>query len=175
VRVSRNRFALVVLAAVALSGAAQPELGRAGNVTVGQSSPSFAIDTLDGRSITADFHGKAAYINVFATWCSPCRRELPSIVTETKRHGANVALLLVDEQEPESVVKAFMQHYNIEAGVAVDGGQFAETFGVGGLPESIFIDRHGIVRFIYRGAIPVEVLAEQLSVLDAEPQTTAVR
>ena len=165
---SRRSVALVLLAAVALSGAGMVKRGLAGNVTVGQSAPAFAIDTLDGRSITADFHGKPAYINVFATWCSPCRRELPSIAAQTKRYGASIATLLVDEQEPEKVVKAFLQRFDVDAGVAVDPGQFAATFGVGGLPESIFIDRRGIVRYIYRGAIPPEVLAQQLSVLGTQ-------
>jgi cytochrome c biogenesis protein CcmG/thiol:disulfide interchange protein DsbE len=163
--VSRASFVLFLLVTVALAGANVPERGRAGNVAVGDLAPPFAIDTLDGRSITADFHGKPAYINVFATWCSPCQRELPSILAQTKRYGGNIATLLVDEQEPESVVKAFVQRFDIATGVAVDGGQFAATFNVGGLPESIFIDRKGIVRYIYRGLIPPDVLVSELSKL----------
>lgn len=171
----RGCVTLALLVALAAGAAAQPQRSRAGNVTVGELAPPFAIDTLDGRSVTADFHGKPAYINVFATWCPPCRRELPSILAQTKRYGSNIATLFVDEQESKAVVKAFLQHVDVDSGIAVDGGQFASTFDVGGLPESIFIDRHGIVRFIYRGAIPVDVLAAQLSDLDAGNQNPPVR
>ncbi len=165
---SRARVVLFLLVTVALGGATVPERGRAGNVAVGDLTPPFAIATLDGRSVTADFHGKPAYINVFATWCSPCQRELPSILAQTKRYGGNIATLLVDEQEPESVVKAFVQRFDIATGVAVDGGQFAATFNVGGLPESIFIDRKGVVRYIYRGFIPPDVLVSELSKLASD-------
>ncbi len=158
---------LLVLVAVAAGGANLPERSRAANVAVGDPAPPFAIATLDGHSVTADFHGKPAYINVFATWCSPCRRELPSILTQTKRYGEHIATLLVDEQEPQSVVKAFAQHFGIATGVAVDGGQFAATFNVRGLPESIFIDRRGVIRYIHRGLIPPDVLVSELSKLSS--------
>jgi hypothetical protein len=62
-------------------------------------------------------------------------------------------------------VERFAQSLGQDAPVAVDRGQFAATYAVGGLPWNIFIDRHGVVRYIYRGRIPASLLMEQLSKL----------
>lgn len=125
-------------------------------------APAFLISTLDGDAITSNFHGRPAYINVFTTWCPPCRRELPSIVAQTKQYRDRIVVLFVDEQEPANVVKSFATSFGVAAPIALDRGQFAATFDVGGLPWNIFIDRHGIVRDIYRGGIPSNVLSEEL-------------
>ncbi len=158
---SRAFLVLAAAGALALAAVRSPA-ARSDVVEVGQSAPAFLIDTLSGDAITSNFHGRPAYINVFATWCSPCRRELPSIVAETKEYHDRIVFVFVDEQEPVNVVKSFASEFGVVAPVAVDRGQFAATFNVGGLPWNIFIDRHGVVRYIYRGGIPSNVLQEQL-------------
>jgi len=152
-------FAAITLAAV------RPAAVRGDALQVGESAPAFLINTLDGASITSDFQGRPAFINVFATWCPPCRRELPAIVEQSKQYRDRIVFVFVDEQEPAAVVKQFVASFGLSTPVAVDRGQFAATFDVGGLPWSIFIDRHGIVRYIYRGGIPAKILGNQLSTL----------
>ena len=152
-------FAAITLAAV------RPAAVRGDALQVGESAPAFLINTLDGASITSDFQGRPAFINVFATWCPPCRRELPAIVEQSKQYRDKIVFVFVDEQEPAAVVKQFVASFGLSTPVAVDRGQFAATFDVGGLPWSIFIDRHGIVRYIYRGGIPAKILGNQLSTL----------
>lgn len=165
---ARALFGIVVLGALWLAAARPLAASSADVVQIGESTPAFLIDTLDGGSITANFHGQPAYINVFATWCPPCRREFPAILEQTKQYRDRIAFLFVDEQEPPSRVKSFTLQLGVPTPVAVDRGQFAATFNVQGLPESIFIDRHGIVRYIYRGTIPDAVLASELSKLAAD-------
>lgn len=168
----RSLLGTVALLAVALATARSPAITRAGTLEIGDFAPAFALDTLDGKSIDGDFHGQPAYINVFATWCSPCRREFPAIAQQAQRYHDRITFLLVDEQEAENRVKSFAVQLGVPAPVAVDEGQFAATFDVRGLPESIFIDRRGIVRYIYRGTIPDGVLAGQLSALTSDAQTS---
>jgi cytochrome c biogenesis protein CcmG, thiol:disulfide interchange protein DsbE len=163
--VSRALLGLAALCAVALAEARSPAVTRGAVVQVGESAPAFLLNTLDGNAMTGDFNGRPAYINVFATWCPPCRGELPSIVAQTKQYGDRIVFLFVDEQESPAIVQGFARKFGVLAPVAVDRGQFAATFAVGGLPESIFIDRHGVVRYIYRGLIPENVLDEELSKL----------
>jgi cytochrome c biogenesis protein CcmG, thiol:disulfide interchange protein DsbE len=158
-------LAIVALGALALAQARSPLPTLGNTVQVGQSAPAFLIDTLDGRSVNGNFNGRPAYINVFATWCPPCRGELPSIVQQARTYRDRIEFLLVDEQEPANTVKNFASQFGVSTGVAVDPGQFGATFDVRGLPESIFIDRHGVVQFIYLGKIPPNVLDEQLSKL----------
>lgn len=163
-RVSRALLGFAALCALALLAARSPAVSHGAVVAVGETTPAFLLSTLDGDSMTGDFNGRPAYINIFATWCSPCRGELPSIIEQTKQYRDRIVFLFVDEQEPLQLVQRFARKFGV-APVAVDGGQFAATFAVGGLPESIFIDRHGIVRYIYRGMIPANVLDDQLAKL----------
>lgn len=160
---SRALAAFVVLSALALG--ARPPAVRGDAVQIGQSAPAFLIETLDGRKITGNFDGRPAYINFFTTWCSPCRRELPAILDQVRQYHNRIAFVLVDEQEQPSDVKRFAESLGIATPVAVDRGEFASTFDVDGLPWSIFIDRHGVVQYIYRGWIPPGVLSDQLSKL----------
>lgn len=135
---------------------------------VGDAAPAFFLATLDGISLTGDFHGRPAYINIFATWCPPCRRELPSILQQARTYRDRIVFLFVDEQEAPTKVQSFASSVGLLTPVAVDRGEFAATFNVQGLPESIFIDRHGIVRYIQRGSIPDDVLADQLGKLASD-------
>jgi cytochrome c biogenesis protein CcmG, thiol:disulfide interchange protein DsbE len=162
----RGWGAPAALACALLLAAARP-FGAAGAsiAQVGQAAPSFYVDTLDGSSVTSDFHGKPAYINVFATWCPPCRSEIPRIVQTSKQYQGRIDFVFVDEQEVPSRVKAFTQQFGMLAPIGIDQGQFAATYGVGALPVSIFIDRQGVVSFIYRGPIPQNVLDDELSKL----------
>jgi cytochrome c biogenesis protein CcmG, thiol:disulfide interchange protein DsbE len=171
--VSRALLGIVALCATALAGARSPADGQDTSPRVGSKAPAFLVDTLDGHSITSNFHGQPAYINVFATWCSPCRREFPAILQQARQYRDRIAFLFVDERESASTVKDFAVQFGVGTPVAVDPGEFAATFGVQGLPESIFIDRRGIVQYIYRGTIPDAVLAAELSQL-ADDSTSAV-
>ena len=154
----------IILTAIAVA-AERPIAVQSDTVQVGQTAPSFLIATLDGESVTGDFHGKPAYIDVFATWCPPCRSELPAILDMAKEYRDRIDFLLVDEQESTASVKSFASSLRGMAPVALDRGGFAAAYDVGGLPWNIFIDRHGIVRYVYRGRIPADVLADQLSKL----------
>lgn len=168
----RTILGTVALLAVALAAARSPAVTRAGTLSVGDFAPAFVLDTLDGKSLDGNFHGSPAYINVFATWCSPCRREFPAIAQQAQQYHDRIAFLLVDEQEAASRVQSFATQLGVPAPVAVDRGQFAATFDVRGLPESIFIDREGVVRYIYRGIIPDGVLAAELSALASDSHSS---
>lgn len=162
--IKRGWGAPAAAACVLLLAASRP-LAAAGIAQVGQAAPSFNVDTLDGNSATSDFHGKPAYINVFATWCPPCRSEIPRIVQTSKQYQGQIDFLFVDEQEVPSRVKTFTQQLGMIAPIGIDQGQFAASYGVGALPVSIFINRQGIVSFIYRGPIPQSILSDELSKL----------
>ncbi len=163
---------IVAVAAVGPWGVAD---GRDTALHVGAATPAFLVDTIDGQAMTADFNGVPAYINVFATWCPPCRREFPAILRQAAAYRGRIAFLFVDEQEPESTVKRFALQFGMGAPVGMDRGQFAATFDVRGLPESIFIDRRGLVQSIYRGTISDDVLSGELAKLAATDASVAAR
>jgi thiol-disulfide isomerase/thioredoxin len=129
---------------------------------VNQPAPLFLLDTLDGKTLThADIAGRRTYINVFATWCPPCQSEIPRLLQAAREHP-DVRFIFVDEQESPSAVKRFVRRFGILGDVAIDQGQFAATYEALPIPESILIDKHGVVRMIYRGPIPQQMLQKVL-------------
>jgi cytochrome c biogenesis protein CcmG, thiol:disulfide interchange protein DsbE len=152
--------------AAGIAAASFAAAGRGAVVAVtGKPAPAFMVDALGGGTITADFHGRPAYVNVFATWCPPCRGEIPRIVQAAKHYRGRVTVVLIDEQESPGRVQSFARAFDIASPIAIDQGQFAATYGLGSIPLSVFIDRHGIVQLIYRGPIPEPVLEHELSML----------
>lgn len=128
----------------------------------GKTAPPFLLDTLDGQTMTlADLHGRPVFINVFASWCGPCKHELPMLIRASKRYR-NVRFIFIDEQEPPGAVRRAIARYGIPGPVALDDGPFEAAYGAASIPESIFIDAHGVVRLVYRGPIPATLLQKTL-------------
>ncbi|MGZ3499474.1 MAG: TlpA family protein disulfide reductase [Vulcanimicrobiaceae bacterium] len=128
--------------------------------------PAFLLETLDGATLTpARFAGRPLFINVFASWCPPCRGELPGIVRAHGRYGKRIAFLGVDEQEPPHVAGVFAKREGIRYTVSTDSGPFEAAYGATQIPTSIFVDRSGIVRFIHRGPMAEAQLNAQLAQL----------
>ena len=135
-----------------------------GSVTVGKQAPAFRLADLRGAPVTlARFRGRPLYINVFASWCPPCRSELPAIVAAHARYGDRVTFLGVDAQETSTAARAFSQAMKIAFPVALDRGQMAVTYGAGSLPDSYFVDRSGVVRAVVHGRIDPAVLERELA------------
>lgn len=142
--------------------------GSALVATVGQPAPAFVLEDLSGAPVSAKaLLGKPLYINVFASWCPPCRAELPSIVRSYGRFKAKVTYLGVDEQEPAGKIEPFARAMHIRYRIVIDGGQMEASYHAHSVPTSVFIDRHGIVRALYRGPIPDSLLQKYLALIAA--------
>src|SRR5579884_3736528 len=89
---------------------------------IGQPAPAFNLPTIDGRHVTLDdYRGKTLVINIWATWCPPCQRETPDLISAYKKlAGDNVAFLSVDSTERGDLVRAFVAAKNIAWTNAVD-------------------------------------------------------
>jgi len=136
--------------------------------SVGKKAPPFLLEKFDGDSLTlADFTGKPLFINLFATWCPPCRMEMPLIAQTSKAYAGRVSFLQVDEQESPSIVAPYLKSIGVKALVAIDQGPFEANYGAAAVPESVFIDRRGVVRAIVHGPIDAEMLKKDLALIDA--------
>jgi len=136
--------------------------------SVAQGAPPFVLETPAGSELTLrSFAGRPLVLNVFASWCPPCREELPRIVSAARRSGTRVAFLGVDEQEAEGMATSFAREMRVPYPIAVDHGQFAASYGARSLPETIFVDAHGTVRAIVHGAIPAATLERNLALIAA--------
>jgi len=137
--------AALVAAALALSG---PQ--------VGAPAPDFHLTALDGRALSlADFRGKTLVINVWATWCPPCREETPDVLAVAKRELARggVAFLGVDTTETAPVVRAFVASKGVPYPQAIGDDGFVRAFDVHAYPTTFVVGPDGVLRARYVGNI----------------------
>jgi len=128
-------------------------------VSVGSKAPPIEGVTLDGKKMPktlADYKDKVVLLNVWATWCEPCRDTLP-VYTELARQyaarGLKVYALSVDEDA--RAIEPFLEENDIQVPVLLDtNAQVAEgALGVRVMPTSYLIDRRGVVRHVHEGAM----------------------
>ncbi|HEY0382679.1 MAG TPA: redoxin domain-containing protein [Candidatus Elarobacter sp.] len=147
----KRRFALFaapVLAAgfCAAAASAAPLPGP----VVGQPAPAFALTTVDGKTVRlSDYRGKTLVVNVWGSWCPPCRLETPDLVAESKataKHG--VAFLGVDTTETANVVRAFVAAKGIAypQAVTTSTSEFAKAYDIRNYPTTLVIGPDGVLR-----------------------------
>ena len=106
------------------------------------------IDTLDGRRITAsDLAGKVTLINFWATWCGPCRAEIPDLIALQERYRDHLQIIGISEdEEAADAVRAFAAAHKINYTIAMSSDAIRRVFpGVVALPTSFVLDRQGRV------------------------------
>ncbi|MEM5948499.1 TlpA disulfide reductase family protein [Spirochaetia bacterium 38H-sp] len=112
-------------------------------------APDFIVKALDGKDVSlSDYEGKVVFLNFWATWCPPCRMEMPWIETMVQKiKGHDVVFLAINVQEDKDTVKAFIEENNYTFPVLLDtSGTVSGIYGVSGIPTTYFIDKKGMVR-----------------------------
>ena len=133
---------------------------------VGKPVPPFSFTGLDGNKVSVQrFAGHPIFVNFFATWCPPCKLELPNIVKNYPAYKTRVVFVGLDQEESPDLVKPFLKQYSVQYLVGIDEGQVGEVFGVAAIPQSVFIDKHGIVRAIWRGYMPPKIFAQDMALI----------
>jgi cytochrome c biogenesis protein CcmG, thiol:disulfide interchange protein DsbE len=147
----------------ASSPAASPDPGAA--FGVGQPAPPLAVPQLGGGEIAlANLRGKPVWVNFMASWCPPCRDELPIMNGLAARYAdTGLVVLAIDVREDEAVVDAFIREVNVTFPVGLDTDGTAQSdWGALALPVHYWIDAEGVVRDGALGGIGPDVMAEGL-------------
>lgn len=144
---------------------------RSGSSTAGQIpaprqgflAPDFRLQTLEGKSLhLADLRGQAILLNLWATWCPPCRAEMPAIqkmYEEYKDQGLIVLAVNMTVQDDPTAVQSFVRQYGLTFPILLDTeGLAARQYELRSLPSSFFIDRQGIIREVVIGGPMSEAL-----------------
>ena len=147
------------------SAAAPPAPASADSMPAPQAdhpAPDFTLMSLDGTPVTlSKLTGQVALINIWATWCPPCRAEMPTIETAYEQYrDQGFTVLAVNLQEDPRSVAAFMQQYQLTFPALLDlDGQVSRDYQAFSLPSSFFVDKKGVIRAVYRGPMPRSVIA----------------
>jgi thiol-disulfide isomerase/thioredoxin len=115
----------------------------------GAPAQSFTLTRTDGRSdALANYRGHVVLMNLWATWCPPCREEMPTLQQFAREEAGKVVVLGVDQGEATSVAAAFARDRGVTFPILVDEQQqYGRTYAALGLPTSIVVGRDGkIVR-----------------------------
>jgi peroxiredoxin len=144
------RVALLCLASAAAFGAAELEPWNGGP------APALELRALDGRGHRlADYHGTVVLVNFWATWCEPCRDEMPSMQRlKEKLAGKGFVVLAVNLDEPEARIRKFLSHLKVDFTVLLDPGKkAARAWDARILPASFVVGPDGRIRYSLVGGI----------------------
>jgi peroxiredoxin len=151
-----KRNLTVVLAGVVLVGL----LGMAGRPPlVGAPAPEVVLKDLQGQEVKlSDLRGKIVLLNFWATWCKPCKEEMPAMQTSyDKLRDQGFVVLAINELEDTERVAEHVRTHNHTFLVVMDhDNHVANRYGVVGLPASFLVDRQGIVREHIFGSLLTE-------------------
>ena len=150
-------------------------LGSTAAPGVGIAAPEFSLPAAGGGTISLEaYRGKPVVVNFWATWCTPCRAELPELELVWRAHrddGLVVVAVSLDDQAAARDVPEFLQLGSAETGaytfpVALDVSQSQmRRWRLLGVPSTFFVDRKGVVRAVQPGAMDREILARNLTTI----------
>jgi thiol-disulfide isomerase/thioredoxin len=132
---------------------------------VGSKLPAFQLADLQGKPVRlSDYAGKTLIINFWATWCPPCRDEMPTLVQyyEEARPG-NVELLSVNDGEPAADVAKFVGEFKMNFPILMDAdSQYFDKLLLDSLPTTILVGPDGVVRALHIGYMSPQVFQAEI-------------
>ena len=132
---------------------------------VGRLAPDFTLTDLDGNSVTlSDFRGKTVFINFWATWCPPCRAEMPEIEAVYQEYkNQDVVVIGVDIRENESEVRQCVEEDDFSWIFVLDTtGAVSASYAITAIPTSFFLDEEGVIQSAQIGPMTGRVMEELL-------------
>jgi cytochrome c biogenesis protein CcmG, thiol:disulfide interchange protein DsbE len=135
------------------------------------SAPELSLQNINGQTESlADYRGSVVLVNNWATWCPPCKAEMPTLAAYYNEHHAEgFTIIAIEAGEPLESVAQFANDYNLKFSVWLDpAGASLKAFGNGNLPNSYVIDRSGTVRYAWTGEISRDMLEKYVTPLLAE-------
>ena len=152
---TRSNKLVIVLVSVAILalafGVVWMQSAKYEPLTVGKVAPDFNLPDLNEKEIRlSDFRGKVVFVNFWATWCKPCREEMPSMEVLYKnfeKDGLVILAISIDRVTTKKDIPPFVKSLNLTFPILVDSwGQTDKRYKLMGVPETYIIDQQGVLR-----------------------------
>ena len=133
---------------------------------VGRLAPDFTLIDLEGNSVTlSDFRGKVIFINFWASWCPPCRAEMPEIEAVYQEYKSkDVVFIGIDLLETENEVRQLVEEGGFSWTFVIDTtDEVGMNYGITVIPTTFFVDKKGIIRAVNIGAMTKRMIESQIA------------
>jgi peroxiredoxin len=140
-------------------------------VPVNYPAPELELENITGDvESLKDFHGQVILVNNWATWCPPCKAEMPTLASYFNTHAnEGFMVIAIEAGDPRDQVEQFAEDFDLPFTVWLDPGSKALTaFRNGNLPSSYVLDRNGTIRYAWTGEINLEMLEKFVTPLLSE-------
>ena len=140
---------------------------RLGGLKAGVQAPDFKLKTLDGKEASlSDYRGKKVFLNFWATWCTPCKEEMPAMEEISDEYGNDLVILAVNI-DSQNDVQAFADNYGLTYPILLDDESekkqsVNDTYQVKYIPTSFFIDASGLIDSVYLGAMNKKQMKQKI-------------
>ncbi len=168
-------LALIGIAIVALatpgSESQAADLSSVVPVEVSFAAPELSLQNLQGKTESlSDYRNAVVLVNNWATWCPPCKAEMPTLSAYHNEHSSEgFTIIAIEAGDPGEDVSQFVESYGLKFPVWLDpNGASLRAFGNGTLPNSYVIDRSGTVRYAWTGEISKAMLEKYVTPLLSE-------
>lgn len=146
---------------------AETEQPGATGLAVGDLAPDFELMTLDGETVRlSDYRGQRVFVNFWATWCPPCRAEMPDMQQLYEEQDVPVEILAVNLTATEKSgeeIENFVKDFGLTFPILMDtNSETAEKYKVKAVPASYMIDTTGRIAFVAPGAMNKELMAREV-------------
>lgn len=167
-------MAVVLSIVTTYAGPVQPGQTGGAAARLGSPAPAFAVLLLDGQPVKlADLRGRIVVLNFWATWCPPCRAEMPEL-DALARERPDVTVLAVDVQEDAAQVEGFRAELQLSLPIALDAqGHAWATYQSRGFPTTYLIDRDGTIRDVQGGPAHTGPAEDKAGALPVRPDPLA--
>ena len=131
-------------------------------------APDFSLELFDGSIFRlSDHRGKPVLINFFASWCVPCKEEIPALEKIGQEYGSQgVVFLAIAVNDSEEKARIFVDELGLSFPAGIDKtNSVQEAFGLYGVPTTFFIDKEGITNYLHAGIVTEELLRHELDKL----------
>lgn len=136
----------------------------------GYLAPQFTLSSTLGEEMAlADYRGQPVVLNFWASWCPPCRAEVPHFQDASLKYNGQAVILGIDQGEPLPIVADFASAFRLSYPLLLDQDSAVNRqYGVAALPTTVFVDANGVVSEVYTGIVNGAVLEDRIERLLAE-------